>query len=242
MQLRFHIPEPYSQDFTIQVNVTTQGIFTATLPHEVSRLFEGKIELAHYRRDSAPGYFSDDTLEGLKTQIGGKLAALCSENLVSTERIIRFAIETACAYAKDNDGVIHANAQGPGRDWCNGISARNATARGPYGLQIYVCVLDKLRYRYTSTGATRIAYQEIERCDDENDPAEWLCRLTGLSAHNGYNANHLTLQEMPYTEEAAHFFVGLFKWLFNVNERITPFLNPEGIKILAESGAKRLLA
>ena len=245
MQLKFHIDEPFDRGFSVAVNVNQEGIFTCTLPVEIAALFTGKIRLnAAARHGSRPGYFSDKTLEGLKTQIGAKLKELVSAKVVKKEKILRFAIETTCSYSMTPDGDFMPIASHT-REWRDGTVQLSSMDRRPFGLRMYAKPFWKRTYRYEATGTERVEYTSCYEHGASNDvkdltddPCAWLSNMHSCSSTTGgWSTEDVATQEIPYTDEAARFFVGLFKWLFSVNERIKPFLNPEGIMQLAQMRA-----
>lgn len=245
MTLKFRIDKPFDINFSVSVRVTSEGIFTCTLPENISKLFEGKIYLSKARRVGNPGYFSSDTLDGLKVAVRAKLDELCSEKEVKRERIIRFAVETACSYGIDAEGNVTPYPVGKS-NWHSGTTQRDATNRGPFGIRIYARVFEKVTYCYEATGKERVEYIDAYEhgFDDSKleDPAQWLCNMRSLDyTTDRFGESSLTVQEIPYTEEAAQFFVGMFKWLFNMNERLKPFLNPDGIQLLIAAGTQKLL-
>lgn len=236
MILKFKIPEPFDTVFSVTVRVTAEGIFTCTLPPAVVELFKGKLRLETSRRGSE-GYFSSDTLEGLRAAVLCRITALCSEKEVKREKIIRYAIETACEYGMDTDGDFLPY---PPRDtnWHSGTLRRDSNNRGPFGLRLYAKTLEKITYCYEATGEERVEYKSlyIHQFDEDElrrDPIQWLSNMHTLSDSEGHwDVQAVSVKEMPYSDDAAWFFVGLFKWLFGVNERITPFLEPDGVKTL----------
>lgn len=238
MTLKFKIPKPFDLIFSVSVRVTNDGDFTCTLPDEIAKLFDGKISL-NVTRLGRDGYFSSKTLDGLRTDIEKKIKELCSEKEVSSEKIIRFAIETACSYAIDDKGDFLPNPN-KSEGWRGGTVSLDACNRSPYGLRIYAHPFEKITYRYEATGKERVEYKSLYvhdfGKDVKDDPIQWLCNLHTL------DGKELKTQEMPCTKESLLFFVNLFKWLFSVNERIKPFLNPSGIELLATRGIVPMLA
>ena len=126
------------------------------------------------------------------------------------------------------------NAVGHDRKWVDGTVDRNANQKGAFGLRFYAMPLEKVTYQFAATGKTRIVYTGlgVHTFDPkaQEDPIQWLSDINSISSDD------IETQEMPYTEEAALFFIGLYKWLFAVNENIKPYLNPKGIAQLATLG------
>jgi hypothetical protein len=235
--LRFHIPEPFDVAFDVAVRVTIDGLFVCILPENVAKLFKGKIELAMMPRGKREGYFCQNTLAGLEAVVKEKLNELCSEKEVSREKVLKFAIETACSYGVNNTGDFIPTAVDSVGGWHDGTTTRDATNRGPYGLRLYCKPYMKITYRYEVTGKERVEYKHLYEHqfngDVQSDPIQWLSSLHSLDSETShFGADGMNVQEMPYTNEAGMFFVSLFKWLFSVNERIKPFLNPTGISQL----------
>jgi hypothetical protein len=234
MKESFQIPEPYNTKFSVTIMVTVDGIFTCTLPEEIAALFAGKIIL-NDNRNGRPGYFHNETYTGLKKNIGDKITELCSEEIVDTKKVIQFSIETACSYCIAKDGTFVPWRINEASEWKGGTKQTDATHHLPFSLNIYAMPRNKITYRFKSNGKERVVYTDYRKQDFtstseelEKDPCQWLCSLVG-------NMPMGPVQEMPYTDENARFFVNLHKSLFAVNEKIKPFLSPKGIKQLAQS-------
>ena len=66
-----------------------------------------------------------------------------------------------------------------------------------------------------------------------DDPASWLSNMAAIAP-----PYHAEVKEMPYTEEAGWFFVNLVKGIFAINEKVKPFVEPEQLQKLINSGQK----
>lgn len=239
MLLRFLIPEPYKKDFEVQVRVTVEGVFTCTMPRKIAPLFEkAGLELSINRAGNT-GYFISDTLEGLKKKIKAKIEELCSEEEESRKRIIRYTINTKCTYSKTPDGDFAPNcafAEGA-EDWSNGTADLDSRRRKPFGFEIYAKPYEKVIYRFKATGKKRVDYESLhvhKFHGDMKDPIDWLVNLCGQEEPE--EDPGVEMYEIDYTEEAAWFFVKLYKAIFTLNEQIKPFIKPKEIQKLIARG------
>ena len=107
MKLDFFIPKPYETRFSMTVKVSTSGIFRCVLPEEIEKLFK---RFGILEKSRGVGNFNNSTYEGLKKDVEKAIDALCSEELISNELVLRFGIETYCSYTigKENDFMPNA--------------------------------------------------------------------------------------------------------------------------------------
>ena len=247
MTLKFTIPEPFNKTFSVTVAVSKTGQFSCTLPADITALFTDRDMKLGRNRLGRDGYFVSDRFDGLNDAIEAAIAELCSEREISRERVIRYAISTACAYVIGDDGDFYPNGYTgsiKNSGWRHGTEVRHATDMGPFGLRIYALPVDKVTYEFTASGTTRHEYVSLREHlyeHDQGDLLQYLCGICGLSEKSDcFGADGLDIKEVPCTPETLRFFVGLFKSLFALNEKITPFLEPEGIMQLANNGVALL--
>ena len=242
MRPDFHIEAPYDQRFTTSVHVDTEGHFSTTLPETITTLLAEHGIKTGQSRAKKWGYYRRDTLAGLKEAVGADLKTLCSEKEIDRREIIRYAIATACSYAISKDGQFMPFADPDmtdGTGWHDGTVERNANCRGPFGIQVYAHCYRKITYRFDATGKERVEYESMrefnhstERC--MADDVQWLCNIPCLApTSDRFGEYALKTSEIPLTSANAAFFVNLLKSLFSLNEKLKPFLNPEGIQTLA---------
>lgn len=232
LSIRLFIPEPFKRIFDCPVNITVDGFFTATLPEDISKIFIEKGITLDINRKGRRGFFDSNTLNGLKKKIEDKISELCSEEEISREKVIRYSVETACSYS-----FVHGQfwptccfGQENGNGWRDGTIERNSTHRGPYGLWIYAEPLEKVVFRFKATGFTRTEYHPLREQTfmPPDSDLQWLSTLASIE-----ESDDMKVKEVPLTDETLNFFVSLFKSLFALNEKIKPFLDPEGIQKLA---------
>lgn len=245
--LKYNIPAPFDMKIKLKISVSSEGIFGCTLPPEIAQLFlDHGIEL-ELNRLRNPGYFSDQTLLGIKYKIGAKISELCSEDEISREKVIRYGIETNCSYAFGKDGEYLPNASARddgGSDWHTGTKWNDATKPGPYGFIVYVKPQVKTTYQYC-TGKTRVAYGRFYDGNPlgstnadmaRSDPGLWLALMPTISPGGSFNdMGSVGIKEIPYTHEAAMFFKNLMISIFKMNEQIKDFLEPDQIHKLIKA-------
>jgi hypothetical protein len=238
MMLKFEIPEPFDITFSTKVNVTKDGMFSTILPSDITELLDSRDIKTESYRGKKSGKLQCDTLAGLKLKIENITKELCSEKEVSREKVLRYSIETTCCYAVGEDGEFLSCCSDvgmSGKDWRNGTQKVDSFG-SPFGLQIYAHCFEKITYEYKSTGKKRVEYETLGVHQFyeplakavREDHVQWLCNLSSVCVPRDARC-----QEVPLTPEVAEFFVNLFKSLFALNERLLPFLNPEGIQQLA---------
>lgn len=244
----FDIPQPFNlKRVSTLVHVTTEGLFTTTLPHEIaSMMLDHRIELGNNRLGN-PGYFESTTYEGLKAAIQTKIVEMCSEELISECRVLKYSILTEAAYCLGDDGEVYPNGYWLSRGdsslpppggsiWHEGTETRNSNHRGPFGIRIVVIPCVRRDYRYTANDKTRVEYLRFSTHFEVNheDPWIWLGSLPTMdTVAGGYGVGMLErLDEIEYTVEAGWFFVNLIKSLCLLNEKIKPFLKPDTIQAL----------
>jgi len=233
MQLFFNIRKPFAIKFNLAVRVNSQGIFTCMLPEEIGEIFkEKKIKLG-CNRNKKYGFFTSQTFSGLEKKIQDNIDLLCSVEEISREKIIQFDIQTTCSYWLTNKGDFAPNGYWPGVDrekehWRGGTKQSDSQNCNPTGIVFFAKPIMKVIYKYMATGET---YIEFERClypnitpNNQCDPGEWLFNICATSP-----PQRGKLKEIPYSQEAAQFFVDLYKSMFALNEKIKPFLNEKGI-------------
>lgn len=255
LTLAYQMPEPFKVKFKLKVSVSTEGVFGCTLPPDVAQIFlDHKIDIGENRLKN-PGYFFDDTLEGIKKKINGKIKELCSEKEISQEKVIRYGIETNCSYAFGKDGDFLPNASerdDGGSDLHQGTIRNDACAPGPYGFLVYAEPSIKITYQYCN-GKSRIAYKNLldhplhGKSNAEaarSDPGLWLYLMPSIAPSGGWasSAGSVKVKEIPYTHEAAMFFKKLMISIFAMNEQIKDFLEPDQIHKLIGAGQPSLPA
>lgn len=240
----FKIAEPFNKAFQVTIRVNKEGQFTTMLPEDVTKLLEEReIPVLHNRLGRA-GFFSDDTLAGIKQQIVKKIQLLCSEKEISRKRVIRYVIKTTCRYTKTKKGDFvptiyytddldedkKADAEGIGGI---GTVDIDACRRKTYGFNVYAHVYERIDYEYTATGKKRIEYVSLHehKFGDgrPDDPIDW---LTGITCQSEERSD---LMEIDYTHKRGLFFVNLYKAIFKINEAICPFVNPDNIDSLVNN-------
>jgi len=238
---KFKIEAPFYKTFKISINVSSDGIFSTTIPRDISELFSKHRIRLYPNRSGNMGNYKADTLAGVCSLVKKDIDTLCSEKEISRKKVIRYVLSTACSYAKRKDGDFEPNCafatQGLG--WSGGPEARDATHKGPYGFQVYANVFERVEYEYC-TGKKRVEYIDLREYKFSggrmDDPIDW---LTSISSHSPGRLEY-QIKEMDYTPERGLFFVNLYKTIFKINEQIKPLLEGDLLKVAIDSKIKLL--
>lgn len=238
-----HIVKLFDDDrivFDTPVSVTKDGMFTTTLPREAAETLESYGPKLDVNRAGRAGFFSSDTLEGLRREIEKAVNEAISKELVEDKLIIKYSVTTKCSYAIDTDGEIIPNGcwrKDPvergkeyGTDWREG----NANSRS-YGnlptVSVFARVFHKRTYAYRS-GRT-IQKLEIYRPkikDGRGSSIDWINSLCNISSSDSifdHKEDYTHTPEVDATEENAAMFVRLFKLIFQCNELFKNLNIPE---------------
>jgi hypothetical protein len=243
-KLSFDGAEKKELQFSIDISINNDGVFTTQLPENITQLFENAgIQMGKNLR-GRNGYFQDKSYDNLILSVSAAAKTYLSEELIEEKTVIRYIVRTTCSYMLKDDDVT-PNGYWAGKDgghWREGTISQNASSRHPFGLLIWVEPKVKKTFKY-KTGRTRIQYGHTRyHMENRNpgDPDYNLCWLASICSMSEPESG--TKQEVDYTEEVAAVFVGMVKWICFMNEKIKDFLTPEGIQqIAAAGGGQKLL-
>lgn len=227
------------------INVNSEGLFTTTLDEDlVFELEQAGIDLrSNGRRGSRNGFFSADTKDKLCKLISSTFEELYSREMILEEKIIRYSIASCASFWFTEEGEIIPNGSwrfdgkpDESRHWQKGTIVSHASDPYPVGLQLYVKPLYKRVYKYKS-GKEITEYERVEsvwhntQLEEDDYHWKWLANITcTIPPRRG------KLQEIPYTEKNAEFFVNMFKTVCQMASVIAKFTAPEEMIKLIESG------
>lgn len=235
--------------FTCDINVNVSGEFTTTIPKEAADKFLAagvNLDINKTRAGGRPGFFSASTKRELIDSIGKVIADYTSRELTGKRIVIRYVIQTSCAYSKDPEGNIVPNCgyewvKTENYKWIGGTVDQHAGLPKPFGLQVYVGVFHREDYHYKS-GSTKTEYHRISdmhsltMVDKRKRPnLYWLAGVCSISTPDGGR-----VKEIDYDEQTAGFFVELLKYICKINDAIKDKLEPETIKKMAHNNIKFL--
>lgn len=246
MKLEFRVTKPFEKNYSLPVKVNSQGIFTAMLPTEIAEIAEKlHVRGVGHNRLRRFGYVESDTLAGLKSQVNKVVELIGSEKEVARENVIRFQINTICSYAFTAGGRFSPTAgdrDRGGTDWKGGTVQVDSSHPDTFGISFWAHPYEKVTLRREYDGEERVEYHSLKKhgfpSGDElcNDPVQWLAFIPNQRPDNRMGRE----QELPLTDATIRFFVDLYCSLFALNEKVKPFLNPEGILELASSNVMLL--
>jgi len=255
---RLMLSGPDRNDYSIifDIYINKDGSFVTTLPANIIKLFEDANIQTSRNKLGNKGYFSSNTYDGVVNQVKDICLEYLSREMTSEKIVIRYCIQTRVSYAFDKNGEVIPNPSsewsGVKDEWNNGTENRyakwiegnvniSAVNNSPFGLLVYAKPTVKRDYVYRSGKAK----SEFERLSSGGDIAttalrsgrflKWLNDVPCISPPpDGI------IKEVEYSESVCEFFVGLIKSIAIMNERIKDFLEPESIKLIAESKTKLL--
>ena len=215
-------------------------MFTTTLPKEAAENLESYGPKLEVNRAGRSGFFSADTLEGLRRLIEKAVDEAISKKLVEDKLVIKYSVTTKCSYVLDTDGEIIPNGywikdpierrKDYGANWREG-NANQPTFGNLPTVSVFARVFHKKTYAYRS-GKT-IQKLEFYRPEVENGRGkaiDWINSLCNISSSDNifFQKEDFThAPEVDATEENAAMFVRLFKFIFQANELFKNLNNPE---------------
>lgn len=234
----------------VPVSVNSKGIFTGTISKTESlKLKNYDPQIPEEGRESS---FSAVSLAELEIKLNKNLNDLVSCECIEEKEVIRYQIETACAYCEgdkeDNFEIYPNGAYMPDRlqekgtnlcsRWKEGTETIYAQRPSPYYTKIYCAVYRKKTYAYCSgREITQYEYAPSKSVAyNENDYVEWLKNVCSISPITNCN-----MKEVDATQENAAVFVQLIKFICKANRVITELSNVEGLLAYSEHLSNGLL-
>lgn len=226
-------------DFKIDVFINEDGFFTATLPDQIASLFKEKgiVLKTNGRRDGRLGFYKEAKYFDLIESIKFSCKEYVSRELIKTSIVIRYSIETTCAYLideKNNEIVPNGRwvsdfQKENGSFWREGTESQHASAPHPFGVRMYAKPFHKLEYRYKS-GKETVEYKAVDEyyCTECQPNLKWIAAICSAMPTR-------TIHEIPYTEKSALFFVMFYKTICGLNEKLKDFIEPDNLLDLIES-------
>lgn len=231
--------------FSYIIYLSNDGIFSATLPQKISTLFRDHGIILNQNRLGNYGYFASNKMNDLIKQVKNTIDLFFSRKLVKKETVIQFQIRTTCSYCKSRgkNGDIVPNGywiedkyKKGGCDWFGGNITQDAAHRYPYGILVYARPFHKKTFEYIDSSKV-FEYENIS--GNENFDNEYYLKfLNDFCAMDPMR--DVEMQEIPYTEESAKFFVNLLVSICSLNDKIKEYLNSDGIQFLIDSKIKLL--
>lgn len=235
---------------TTEVNVTKDGMFTTTLNEsDVKRIKEDFGLKMDSNRQGREGFFSCNTLDGLRNEIQKFLNECISRTVVEKKEVIKYQIITNCHYTqgdKEDDYRIYPNGawlpkrlQGTHDNPCyrwedgtKGITLRNE----PFCLSLYVKVYDKTIYRYAS-GRMMTEYEPCWTSQNATSNVDYLKDTVRMGFEDdSFMSSELRkkriadLPEVDATEENAYVFVEILQFICKANGLLKQLAQPENIQ------------
>lgn len=222
----------------IDVNITTEGMFTTTLSKEDAASFESYGIKLEDNRAGRTGYFISDTLAGLCEKIRKVMKQCLEYKVVSETPVLKYYIKTYCSYCLNNqtgDIAPNGKAKFVGDDnynWIEGTSNEPFHQDRDFGIKVYVKPYMKRIVEY-GNGQQKTFY-DYKTEWEKDSYMEWLNELSGMRVL--YSSDHL--QEVEGTEENARFFVNIIKQICRINEQIGEIIKNDKLEQFIQSTLK----
>lgn len=234
-------PEFVKFRFNVEININAKGVFFSYMPDSIlQRLQFGNVKFDPPLRKGRDGCFSASTIDGVVQKIKEACREASSREQVSETIVIKYAIRTACSYCISEKDIVPNGrwVKGDNYEWNEGTVSQHATRPAAFGFEMYAKPFWKREYLYCN-GRTSIEYAPLLdiKKTEENYFLAWLAGVCSVAV-----PDETQVQEIDYTEDVARFFVETYKSLCILNHRIKGFLDPAGIKKIAESKIKMLNA
>jgi hypothetical protein len=235
-------PEFVKFRFNVDININSKGLFYAYMPYDIlQRMLHGNVTFDNPLAKGREGCFSSSTIDGLVGKIKEACKEASSRKMTSESIVIKYAIRTACSYCISKSGEVVPNGgmewtETDRYEWKNGTVSQHATKTNPFGFEMYAKPFYKREYLYCN-GRTSIEYAPVYDNISKSDQF-YLAWLVGVCSVDV--PDETKIQEIEYTEDIARFFVETYKSLCVLNERIKGFLDPAGIRQIADSKIKML--
>lgn len=228
-QERIHIETP--------VTVTKEGLFTTTLPETSAQVLKDYGMDLRANRAGRSGFFSSDTLEGLRREIEKVAREAISRELIEDKLVIKYQVNTSGTYAIDEDGEIIPNGywrkdKKPGEDYQTNWHEGNVNMPAYFGntptIKVFARVFHKKTYSYKS-GKTLETLETYHPKNGRGGSVDWINCLCNIRPDVGSSSNidYTRFAEVEATEENAEMFVKLFKLIFQCNELFKDMNNPK---------------
>lgn len=218
--------------FLAEVSVLdSNGQFSLTIPDELETAAKqivyshGNIYGIGLDRPRLHLRVSGVTLEGCKTFI----AHAAKDHLrceITSEIVIVYGVSNKVAYVKDSDGGFYNNGYEAGDRYCPGdgvwLGTLNGCGSGSNFYQVGLAARAIKKITYTRSSGTKTVYERVE--SSEIPGGSWLGRLNGfVGLHIPFNTVG-SLQQLPYSEDAAKFFYGVLMSMCQLADRIDGFI------------------
>ncbi len=230
-------------EFDADVTVNSSGVFAVTFPDEYlldvsANLLSGCAVTKPRKHHRVESHSMDDAIQSIREGLKSLL-----DTKVTHELVILYRYATECHYAKDSEtGQVYPNAgiaveetgkPYEGADspigWAeNGASKATSSSifdkRDPYSISLQATV--KRKTTYTSRNNTRVEYFSptlpLDMHDNNFDTLE-----LGKYGEHLAGFTRVTLKEgdpeLPYTEDAARFFLDAMLSLCALSDRLSTF-------------------
>ena len=225
--------ERSTNEFTLDINVSKEGVFAATLPAAVVQELKSAGIVLGKNRMFHEGFFKAKSMDELDAAVNAVLAEFNSRQIVEEKVVVPYKIQTECRYATTPDGKFHPNAVSEGAQWRqDGRESSSCFPPSSFGFSVYAVPRIKRVYQYASGKKVEV-YSSLNDGKDvfavaalEKDATlRWLSDLSIQT--DTYHEKWMS--QVDYTPQAGLFFKSVFEFIFTLNERIAGNLAPERI-------------
>lgn len=217
------------------VTVTKEGLFTTTLPEESANLLRDYGLELKPNRAGRKGFFSSDTLEGLRKQIEKVAREALSRELIEDKLVIKYQVITKGSYVLDDDKEIVPNGywvknKQSDDNFCDNWREGNANDRYRGNIptiSVFARVFRKKTYTYKS-GKLLHTLEPYYAKNGRGGSIDWINSLCNIAPnYAGNRPDYDRFPEIEATEENAAMFVKLLTFIFQCNELFKDLDKPE---------------
>jgi hypothetical protein len=228
-------------DFSLDIFVSSRGLFYATLPDNIAGLFvEAGLGLQTSPRQRKVGYFEASTLEELLRSVREKSQLYATAQICDRRLIIRYQIATQCTYVRGGNGYHYPNGKfDPNWQENGGFTYGTSDSHvheSTYGFQLWteVSLRTTLSFR---NGSQKTFFTPVFHHEDDSKPnLKWLSGIIRNKKPDG------VIKEIEYTEDTAAFFIAMYKHIFQINDAVAHFTNPDTIRSFVNSKEPLMLS
>lgn len=240
-------------EFCSEVSVDTSGVFHMTFPDELAEyarsyvkdkggVISGAFDVTRARKFYR---LSGRDLRKLREHLNAIVEEFVRGDVTKTP-VIRYKLALNITYWRGADGKLYPNGHmahhvlgGPNGAWADDVSKLHAcNTTDAFVVGLYAQVLTKITV--TRPSGTKVTFERFQSTDDHFNTDSWADKLNAFCGlDTDFSGDDDSIQEMPYTEEAARFFYEMMLQLCYLAERLHGFFKDK--KQLEFAIQKRIL-
>lgn len=229
-------------EFMAECSVDADGLFAIVIPDDLANLERSGSSHISINKPRKNWRVEHSDLSTAKKHVVELMEEYLSV-ITTTERVIVYELDLRVSFWQGRDGRIYPNgSEDPDGQWSkvgNHLSF-HGQAHGPYGVGLFAEVLD--RVTHTRKNSVKSEFITVNTGNHSHrEGMEWAYRLNHFikcTTKKGYH----NLESMPYTEEAARFFVESLTAICSLARTMDSFFSdPNKLQLAIASGNQPLL-